>query len=344
MKKFSIFTIVLWGLSALFLIVSFSFIGEGKIGESITGVVIAATLSLIAIKKFSIITIVLWGLSALFLLSLFSCIVERKIGESIICVVIATVLGFVGWNKRKNIVKKTSSTPDTATVVSPIPKVTITTASHYDNNISEDEEEINDIVTISSKSLSTMKALREFRNYVVIDFETTGFSAKTDKAIEVACLKVVDGESYEYQTLIDPKIHISSRITKINGITDADVVGFPTIEKVAKHLYDFCGNLPFVAHNASFDMGFLKQAYIEAGIKTELIYIDTLKLARSAFPEYSTHKLEFLIKELDLAEKQTHRAMDDVRCVKKLLDICISKIIEQKENAKRERAAAKLQN
>ena len=290
-------------------------------------------------KKLSKTTIVLWVLAVLFFLVSFSFIGDGNIGAFITGVVIAAVLGFIGWKKSKANVSSTTATTPT------MPKVEIIKPQPDVEEYTEDAEtEEIEAITIYEHSIGTIKALKNFNSYVVIDFETTGFSAKKDKAIEIACLKCENGEFSEFQTLIDPHTHISSRITKINGITDDDVVGFPDIVEVAKQVYTFCGTLPLVAHNATFDMSFLRQAYIEAGLEVNTTYVDTLKLSRKAFPEYQTHKLEYLIQELGLADKQTHRAMDDVRCTQKLLEICLAKIIEQKENAKRERAAAKLQN
>lgn len=169
--------------------------------------------------------------------------------------------------------------------------------------------------------------LKNLKQYVVIDFETTGFSATKNKAIEVGCLKVKNNTYETYQTFIDPKEPIPQKITNLTGIRNEDVSGQPDIISVANEIHKFSEGLPFVAHNASYDMRFLKQAYLEAGIVDEPSSIDTLKLARAAFPEYETHKLEFLIEKLNLADQKTHRAMDDVYCTKKLFDICVSKLV-----------------
>lgn len=152
-----------------------------------------------------------------------------------------------------------------------------------------------------------------YDEFVVLDFETTGLFPDTDKIIEVSILKYKNNIKVdEFHTLINPKIKIPAKITKINGITNDMVKDKPTIEEILPKLLDFIGYLPIVAHNASFDAKFLKCAvlflYGEDIINNE--FIDTVKIARQIYPNLPNHKL-VTIKEYLGFDLESHRAYED---------------------------------
>lgn len=185
--------------------------------------------------------------------------------------------------------------------------------------------------TKAAVSLSTKKARQNLKDYVVLDFETTGLSPWDNEIIEASMVRYVDEkEEAVYTTLVNPLEPIPPRITKLTGISDADVADAPTMKTVIHDIQEFIGDLPIVAHNASFDVGFLLANYECRQIYCHIRYIDTLALARKAFPDLPNHKLETLIREFHLAEAQTHRALDDVYCTQKVLMLCLEKLNQPK--------------
>lgn len=101
------------------------------------------------------------------------------------------------------------------------------------------------------------------KEYVAIDLETTGLSAKEDKIIEIGAIKVVDGKEQEiFETFINPGRSISEYITNVTGINDAMVENAPYIDTQIGDLVDFVGNLPLLGHNLIFDYSFIKRAAV----------------------------------------------------------------------------------
>lgn len=160
--------------------------------------------------------------------------------------------------------------------------------------------------------------------YVVMDLETTGFGIETQKVIEVAAVKVENGEIHDrFETLVNPEIHISSRITKINHLSDEDVKDAPTIQNVIADFIDFIGDAPIVAHNGNtFDFKFIKKEAEAAGKKVTNPTFDTLTLARMAFPDAPNYQLSTLVEYLGIETKNTHRAMPDVLATVSLFQKC----------------------
>lgn len=152
--------------------------------------------------------------------------------------------------------------------------------------------------------------------FIVLDFETTGLSAEYDRIIEVAAIKFSDKEMVEvFHTLVNPKRRIPSDSTKIHGITDSMVKGKPNIYDILPDLLDFIGDSTIVAHNARFDMSFLKNACIRY-FKDENYYIgnkvvDTLKLSRNMFPDLHNHKLGTVAQHIGIKLENAHRSTDD---------------------------------
>lgn len=171
-----------------------------------------------------------------------------------------------------------------------------------------------------NKNLQSKEIISNSINeFVVIDFETTGLSPVTNKIIEIGAVKVLSGEiASQYTTLVDPKVKISQEITNINGITNEMVTGKPDIDAAINQLIDFIGELPIVAHNASFDMGFLI-ANTDREINNTVF--DTLKLCRENF-EFKSNRLESACAELGIKEDGYHRALTDCICTAKLFLEC----------------------
>lgn len=168
-------------------------------------------------------------------------------------------------------------------------------------------------------------------DYIVFDVETTGFSSAADRVIEIGAIKCIDDQPVDsFSTFVDPDMHIPSNISRLTGITDADVKGAPQFADIAKPLMDFIGDLPLVAHNGSFDARMLASELNHLGLTYSLKVIDTLPLARKAFPELENHKLRTLIHALGLSDhEQQHRALDDARVGHQLFIKCKETLTNQ---------------
>ena len=190
--------------------------------------------------------------------------------------------------------------------------------------------------------LNSKKALTSFDTYVVLDCETSGLSPTSNEIIEVALIKYVNGELVDtFSSLVAPSNPISSRITAITGITNADLKNAPSAENVIPIVWSFIEGFVLVGHNIPFDIKFLKEEFTKNGYKGQFDYVDTLQLARSAFPDFPNHKLATCIEKLSLSDGQTHRALDDIICTQRLLEKCLSVLLAQKECELAERRAAK---
>ena len=156
---------------------------------------------------------------------------------------------------------------------------------------------------------ANLLALLKLDDFVVIDFETTGFSPDHDKIIEIGAVRFVDGEpAGEYQQLINPGIPIPGEIVELTNISDEMVVGEPAIEAVADELIKFVGDRPIVAQNISFDLSFLKAMLRQMQRSDELsneLY-DTLPLARTYLFHRSGYSLGALCSYFGIDHQNAH--------------------------------------
>ena len=149
-------------------------------------------------------------------------------------------------------------------------------------------------------------------SYVVFDLETTGLSARYDRIIEFGAVKISGGRVIErVDILVNPKVHIPEKITKITNITDAMVENEPTIEELLPRILEFIGNSILVTHNAQFDISFLNEALTNNGYKPlPNGAVDTLALSRYLYPDAKRHNLGSLCRHLEVEydEESAHRA------------------------------------
>ena len=151
--------------------------------------------------------------------------------------------------------------------------------------------------------------------YVVFDIETTGFSAVTDRIIEIGAVKVEDGKiTDKFSTFVNPKRPIPFRITELTSITDEMVIDSPDIETILPQFIEFIGDAVLVAHNASFDVGFIEQNCKRQKIEADFTYVDTVALARVLLPALNRFKLDTVAKALNISLENHHRAVDDAGC------------------------------
>lgn len=148
--------------------------------------------------------------------------------------------------------------------------------------------------------------------FVVFDTETTGFYAGHDQMIEIGAVKIKNGEIIDrFDELIDPHRPIPQKITDLTFITDEMVHGKDDEETVTKKFLSWASDLPMVAHNAKFDISFMKAAMSKynLGEFTNTV-VDTMSLARMLHPEWANHKLQTLTKKYNIEwdEEKHHRA------------------------------------
>ncbi|MBL8028720.1 MAG: 3'-5' exonuclease [Fibrobacteres bacterium] len=152
--------------------------------------------------------------------------------------------------------------------------------------------------------------------YVVLDFETTGLKAGYHRIIEVGAVIVTDGEITDsYAQLMDPGEHIPSFITELTGISNAMVRGQPSPEQVMPTLKAFIGNMPIIAHNASFDSRFFFAEMGKAGLNHCVPFLCTMMLSRRLVHKSPNYRLGTLVDHLQLKKPKNvraHRALDDV--------------------------------
>lgn len=156
--------------------------------------------------------------------------------------------------------------------------------------------------------------------YCVLDLETTGLSAKTEKITEIGIMKVRNGEVLEeFCEFVNPEKPIPQRVQEITNITDDMVKDAPTIEEIFPKVLEFIKGTVLVAHNATFDIGFLKTVAKDLGYEFDYTYVDTLPLARKLYPELKKHKLGKIAEHLKIKVEVAHRALDDVDTTVKVL-------------------------
>ena len=162
-------------------------------------------------------------------------------------------------------------------------------------------------------------------SFVVIDLETTGFSIEEADIIEIGAVRVEGGIISEtYSRLIYPGYFLPRRVTEITGITNAMVVGQPTIGEVIGEFMDFIGTNIVVGHNVKQDIKFLdKYTKIYLGKKLKIPHICTLQLARNLFPGLGNYTLHNLADHFGIAYKKVHRALDDAMTTAKLFMIML---------------------
>ena len=150
---------------------------------------------------------------------------------------------------------------------------------------------------------------------VALDLETTGLSSTDDRIVELAAVSWQDGrETGAFAALVNPGRPMPPEVIAVHGITDAMVRDQPPIADVLPAFLDFCRADMVVAHNAPFDLGFLRVECARCGLTLFTSKItDTCGLARQRMPGSQNYRLETLAAGLGRGEKQAHRALQDAR-------------------------------
>ncbi|HFI4747007.1 TPA: exonuclease domain-containing protein, partial [Streptococcus pneumoniae] len=167
--------------------------------------------------------------------------------------------------------------------------------------------------------------------YVVFDVETTGLSAIYNDLIQVAASKMYKGNVIaEFDEFINPGHPLSAFTTELTGITDDHVKNAKPLEQVLQEFQEFCKDTVLVAHNATFDVGFMNANYERHDLpKISQPVIDTLEFARNLYPEYKRHGLGPLTKRFGVALEHHHMANYDAEATGRLLFIFIKEVAEK---------------
>jgi len=151
--------------------------------------------------------------------------------------------------------------------------------------------------------------------FTIIDIETTGLSKHSDKITEIAAVKVENGKiTHSFQSLVNPETQIPRFITNLTGINNEMVKDAPTIQQILPYFVEFLGQDVFVAHNATFDFGFLNHnCQIHHNHQLENPTLCTRKLANRLLPNLPRKRLQDLCNHFEIENESAHRAMGDVK-------------------------------
>ena len=157
--------------------------------------------------------------------------------------------------------------------------------------------------------------------FIAFDIETTGLNAINDRMTEIGAVLFSGGNIIaEFNTFVDPKMHIPADITQLTGIKDSDVAGAPDEKEAMEKFIDFVGGRPLIAHNAHFDVGFMTAAAKRSGLRFDPVYLDTLAIAKALLPELKRFKLDVVSNHLGLPKFNHHRASDDAMVVARMME------------------------
>ena len=168
--------------------------------------------------------------------------------------------------------------------------------------------------------------------YVIFDLETTGFSSKNHKIIEIGAIKIKNGIIIDsFSEFVNPLVSIPYKITELTGIADTMVADAKTIDDVLPRFMEFIGDSVVVAHNAAFDCGFIAKNCKDLGLKFETTMVDTVPLCRFLYPDLKSVKLNVVAKYLGIKLDSHHRAVDDAKATADIFIECIKKMKEETE-------------
>ncbi len=157
---------------------------------------------------------------------------------------------------------------------------------------------------------------------VYVDIETTGVGYRTSRIIEVAVIRVENDVVTEtFTTLVNPGSPIPYHITRLTGITTADVTNAPSFEDIATQLHDILSGAIFIAHNVRFDYSFIKRQLSLCNITYNPRMLCSVRMSRALYPDVKGHSLQAILTRHAITTKARHRAYDDAEAIWKFLQI-----------------------
>lgn len=167
--------------------------------------------------------------------------------------------------------------------------------------------------SLMTSATFTKHAREEF---IAFDIETTGFHKTADRIVEVGAIRYRNGQRVgDFSSLVNPEMTIPKDAIAVHGITNEMVAASPKIQDILPALMVFFGNIPVVAHNASFDMGFISTALQRHKVSGKIRYYDSLAIARTRLKGLPNHKLPTVSAYLGISTAGHHRAMADCHMV-----------------------------
>ncbi len=165
--------------------------------------------------------------------------------------------------------------------------------------------------------------------YAIIDIETTGGSAASEKITEIA-VYLHDGEKItgEFVSLVNPERNIPYFITNLTGISNEMVEDAPRFYEIAKTIVELTEGRTFVAHNARFDYSFIRQEFKSLGFNYKRNILDTVALSRKLLPGHKSYSLGNICKDLSIIIQGRHRAAGDALATVRLFEILIDRDLE----------------
>jgi len=166
--------------------------------------------------------------------------------------------------------------------------------------------------------------------FIAFDVETTGLDPASDVIIEYGAVLFRNGEiAARFNSFADPGRRLSQQITDLTGITDEMLSDAPSQGDALRAFLDFAGGRPLAAHNADFDIAFLRSACDREGIQYDPCYIDTLALAQTMLPGLAHYRLDDVAAHLNLGDFRHHRAQDDAAVVAKIIHELFARLIDR---------------
>ena len=152
------------------------------------------------------------------------------------------------------------------------------------------------------------------KTFTIVDVETTGGKPDFNRVIEIGILRIEKGEVVsKYKSFINPEIPVPEFITEFTGISDRQVKKAPKFCEIAEEVLALFEDSIFVAHNSSFDYGFLKHEFRRVGLEFNMQNLCTVRLSRVLFPQYKKHNLSAIIERFNFKCKKRHRAYDEAK-------------------------------
>ncbi len=172
--------------------------------------------------------------------------------------------------------------------------------------------------------------------FIAFDIETTGFLPRVDQIVEIAAVRFLNGKPQDsFSTLVNPKIMIPAGAMRIHGISDEMVKTSPLIDEALEGFAEFCAADPMVAHNAPFDVEFIKADIEKHEVAAPRgIVLDSCAMARKVIPGAANYKLGTLVSHLKFpVDSAFHRAEADARFCGQLFAHMLERIFRQGEPA-----------
>lgn len=149
---------------------------------------------------------------------------------------------------------------------------------------------------------------------IIFDLETTGLESSSERITEIGAVKLRNLEVVEeFHSFVNPEKHIPENITELTGIDDSMVADAPSEREAIEKFIEFCGSAPLVAHNAKFDMSFVRACCNRCRIPYKAYSIDTLALCKAGVPNRKSYSLDAMAEHFNLGDFNHHRAVDDAR-------------------------------